>query len=60
MRIDESCINHNALRLISETVSELYEFTEDTTSDDNMRIATMGEIRGICQLADTLKEALKS
>lgn len=60
MKIDESCINHNALRLIGEMVSELYEFTDQDESMENMRIATLGEIRGICQMADVMKEALRS
>lgn len=60
MKIDESCINHNALRMISEMVSELYEFTDRKEDFENMRIATLGEIRGICVLAETLKEVLRS
>ena len=59
MKIDESCINHNAVRLIGEMVSELYEFTDQDASMENMRIATLGEIRGICQMADVMKEVLR-
>lgn len=59
MKIDESCINHNAVRLIREMASELYEFTDSDANMENMRIATLGEIRGICQMADAMKEALK-
>ena len=59
MKIDESCINHNALRLIGEMVSELYEFTDQDESMENMRIATLGEIRGTCQMADATKEVLR-
>lgn len=60
MKIDESCINHNALRLIGEMVTELYEFTDSDASMENMRIATLGEIRGICQMAAAMKEVLKA
>ena len=60
MKIDESCINHNALRLIGEMVTELYEFTDSDASMENMRIATLGEIRGICQMAVAMKEVLKA
>ena len=49
-----------ALRLIGEMVSELYEFTGKDESMENMRIATLGEIRGICQMADVMKEVLRS
>ena len=60
VKIDESCINHNAVRLIGEMVSELYELTDQDASMDNMRIATLGEIRGICQMADAMKEVMKA
>ncbi len=60
MKIDESCINHNAVRLVGKMVSELYEFTDQDESMENMRIATLGEIRGICQMADAMKEVLRS
>lgn len=59
MKIDYSNIDYNAVRLIGEMVSELYEFTDKDESMENMRIATLGEIRGICQMADAMKEALK-
>lgn len=59
MKIDEGCINHNAVRLIGEMVSELYEFTDDDGDLEHTRIATLGEIRGICQMADAMKEVLK-
>ena len=60
MKIDESCINYNAMRLISDMVSELYEFCDADDNMERMRIATLGEIRGICQMADEMKKALKT
>ena len=46
MKIDESCINHNAIRMISDMVSELlYEFCDADDNMERMRIATLGEIR---------------
>ena len=60
MKIDESCINHNALRLIHEKVSGLYEYTDDNTDFENMRLAILGEIRGICTLTEVLKEVLQA
>lgn len=59
MKISYESIDYNALRLIGEIVSELYEFTDKDENMENMRIATLGEIRGICQMADTMKEVLK-
>lgn len=59
MKISSENIDYNALRLIGEMVSELYEFTDKDESMENMRIATLGEIRGICQMADAMREVLR-
>lgn len=59
MKIDEACINHNALLLIGEMVSGLYDYTDTEPSLDHTRVATLGEIRGICRMADVMKEVLK-
>lgn len=56
MKIDEACINHNVDRLIAEITDSLYEWVDD----EKTSIATLGEIRGIHQLAEALKEVLKS
>ena len=47
MKIDEACINHNVDRLVSEA------------TDEKMIIAALGELRGIHQLAEALKEVLR-
>lgn len=60
MKITEECVNHNAVRLIGEMVSELHEFTDADDNMERMRIATLGEIRGICQMANAMKEVLKA
>lgn len=57
MKIDESCINHNAIRLIEEIASPIYECLDE--KDDNTRIAVLGGINGILDLARVLKEVLK-
>ena len=59
MKIDESCINHNVAQLVGEIVENLYEFTNADEDSDHARIAMLGEIRGICQMADAMKEVLK-
>lgn len=59
MKIYPENIDYNALRLIGEMVSELYEIIDSDANMENMRIATLGEIRGICQMADAMKEVLK-
>ena len=60
MRINETNIYYNALREISEMVSELYEYTGEEESAENIRLATLGEIRGICRFAEIMKEVLKA
>ena len=60
MKITEECVDYNAVRLIGEMVSELYDFTDANDNMEHMRIATLGEIRGICQMADAMKEVLKA
>lgn len=59
MKIDEACINHNVVRLVDEITGSFYEFADAVDNDDHLRIATIGEIRGICDLASALKEVLK-
>ena len=60
MRIDESCINHNAEQLVKDAVDELYDLTEADGGIDHMRIAILGEIRGICAMAERMKEVLEA
>lgn len=55
MKIDESCINHNAVKLIHEITSSIYE--SDSEYDKDMML---GEIAGIIDLANELKEVLET
>ena len=60
MKIDDACINHNVVLLVDEMTGSLYEFVDETDNDDHVRIATLGAIRGVCDLAHALKEVLKA
>lgn len=60
MRISKENIDYYALREIGELVSELYEYTDAEEGFDNIRLATLGEIRGICRFAEIMKEVLKA
>ncbi len=60
MQINHENIEYNALREISELVSELYEYTDEKEGFDNIRLATLGEIRGICRFAEIMKEVLNA
>ena len=59
MKIDESCINHNALRLIEEIVTNAYDVSGGEVSDDHWQLMVLGEISGIIDLARALKEVLE-
>ena len=54
MKIDSACIDYNVDRLVGEITGELYEWVDN----DRMNATTLGEIRGIHQLAEALKEVL--
>ena len=60
MRISKENIYYNAFLEIDELVSELYEYTGEEKSAENIRLATLGEIRGICRFAEIMKEVLKA
>ena len=45
--------------LTDEMLSELYDWCGKSDSEENMRLVSMGEIRGMTQLANALKEVLK-
>lgn len=60
MNIDANIINEKALLLITDTLTELYDFTDDSADFSNTRLATLGEIRGICMLASGLREFFKT
>lgn len=61
MRIDEATINHNAVRLIRELVSCRYDmiFKDDDRAERGNALMTLGEIAGVCETAEALKEVLK-
>lgn len=56
MKIDSACIDYNVDRLVGEITSELYEWADN----DRMMATALGEIRGIHQLAEALKEVLRT
>lgn len=56
MKIDESDINHNAVRLIKDLMP--WDMCDRADSDDNLRIMSLGYIQGVCDLAEELKKVL--
>ena len=61
MRICEESINYNAVRLIKDLVESRYNMITDATAEEreNM-LMTLGEIAGIIEMADAMKEVLKA
>lgn len=66
MKIDEACINHNAMRLIAELTDNAYSFCSLTGEDSNSErenhnyaFMTLGNIIGVIDMARALKEVLK-
>ena len=62
MRICEECINHNAVRLIKDLLESRYDLIEEDKQDQELGylIMTLGEIAGIIEMADAMKEVLKA
>lgn len=58
MKIDEACIDHNAVRLINEIVGIPYEYGDQDESTDHLRLLTIGTVRGVLDMAEAMKEVL--
>lgn len=57
MKIDEGCINHNAVRLATELTEDIYNSNQYT--DATCLAMMLAEIKGALELAEILKEVLK-
>ena len=67
MKIDELCINHNAVKLIEELSASAYDFcslkAEDVMSErenQNYALMTLGNIVGVLDMARSMQEVLKA
>lgn len=58
MKITEDCINHNAIKLISEN-NNPWETCDPNGDSNNIRIAMLGYIQGVTDMAEAMKEVLK-
>lgn len=58
MKIDEACINHNAVRLINEIVGSPYEYGDQDETADHCRLLTIGAVRGVLDMAEAMKKVL--
>lgn len=59
MKIDESTINHNAVRLIDDIVTDFVDDNVIECNDDYKTIA-IGYIKGVCDMANAMKKVLKN
>lgn len=57
MKIDEECINHNAMRLIADAITKPCETEEELP---RLQTGIIAEIWGIVNMAEALKEVLKA
>lgn len=64
MRISEGEINYNAVRLIKDLVESRYDMIENSEQNQMQErgylIMTLGEIAGIIEMADVMKEVMKT
>ena len=62
MKIDEKSINHNAVRMIKDLLESRYELIEEDKQslERGYLLMTLGEIAGIIEMANAMKEVLKS
>lgn len=61
MRINNENINYNAVRMIKDLIESRYEMIGDATAEERgYLLMTLGEIGGIIELADVMKEVLKT
>mgnify|MGYP006874650030 CR=1 FL=1 len=65
MRITEDCINHNAVKIIGELTENCYGFCDAKSAEEERENAmymamTLGNIMGVLEMAQAMKDVLKS
>ena len=62
MKINEECVNHNAVRLIKDLLESRYDLIEEDKQNQERGylLMTIGEIAGIIEMTDAMKEVLKA
>ena len=59
MKTAENYINYTALRLINGIAGIPCEYGDQDESADHLRLMTIGEVRGVLDMAEAMKEVLK-
>lgn len=62
MKIDESCIDHNTVRLIRDLIDTRYELigNDKPAQERGYTLMTLGEIAGVIEMAEAIKEVLRA
>lgn len=60
MKIDESCINHNAVRLIQTALDTYLIYADDKEQRPDAANVFVGQVAGILTMAKVLKGVLKT
>ena len=62
MKIGYESINHNAVRLIKDLLESRYDLIEvdKQNQERGYLLMTLGEVAGIIEMADAMKEVLKA
>lgn len=58
MKITTDNIDYNATRLIDEYMASPFEYAEQSDCADHQRVFTLGYIRGVLNMARTMKEVI--
>lgn len=60
MTIDESCIDHNAVRLIQTALDTYLIYADDKEQRPDATNVFVGKVAGVLTMAKALKEVLKT
>ena len=62
MKIDDACIDHNTVRLIRDLIDTRYELIDNDkpAQERGYTMMTLGEIAGVIEMAEAVKEVLRA
>lgn len=62
MKIDDACIDHNTVRLIRDLIDTRYELinSDKPAEERGYTLMTLGEIAGVIEMAEAVKEVLRA
>lgn len=60
MKIDESCIDHNAVRLIQTALDTYLIYADDKEQRPDAANVFIGQVSGVLTMAKTMKEVLRA